>query len=91
MRNIRKTRVDFTNLFNKQRREAPLEIKIAFREVLELFLEDPNNIALRNHKLTGKYSGIHSIDITDDWRALYREEEERVVFVELGTHKQLYG
>lgn len=91
MRNIRKIRVDFTNLFNKRRREAPLKIKIAFREALELFLEDPNHIALRNHILTGKYAGIHSIDVTDDWRAIYREEAERIIFVELGTHEELYG
>jgi mRNA-degrading endonuclease YafQ of YafQ-DinJ toxin-antitoxin module len=28
--------------------------------------------------------------VTDDWRALYREEPERITFVELGTHKELY-
>lgn len=91
MRNIKSIRIDFTNLFNKQRKEAPLEIKVAFREALELFLEDRNHIILRNHSLTGKYAGIRSIDVTDDWRALYREEQERIVFVELGTHDKLYG
>lgn len=91
MRNIKSIRIDFTNLFNKQRKEAPLEIKVAFREALEIFLEDRNHITLRSHTLTGKYTGIRSIDITDDWRALYREEPERIIFVELGTHDQLYG
>lgn len=91
MRNIKNIRIDFTNLFNKQRKEAPLEIKVAFKETLELFLEDHDHITLRNHTLTEKYAGIRSIDVTDDWRALYREEPERIIFVELGTHDELYG
>ena len=90
MRNVNSKRVNFTNLFNKQRKAAPLEIKIAFREALELFLEDPNHKLLRNHALTGKYAGVRSIDVTDDWRALYREELERIIFVDLGTHQDLY-
>lgn len=93
MKNTKTLRTEFTTLFNQQRKNAPLSIKIAFREALELFLEDPQNPTLRNHTLDTlgkKYFGIKSIDITDDWRALYREEGERIIFVELGTHDQLY-
>ena len=90
MKNTHSPAVDFTSHFNAQRKKAPLEIKIAFREVLEIFLEDPHNSLLRNHSLRGRYSGVRSIDVTDDWRALYREEPTRVIFVELGTHSQLY-
>lgn len=90
MRSIKSIRIDFTNLFNKQRKEAPLEIKVAFRETLELFLEDHDHITLRNHLLSGQYAGIRSIDVTGDYRALYREEQGRIIFVALGTHDQLY-
>jgi addiction module RelE/StbE family toxin len=83
--------IEFTPLFNKQRKAAPLEIKEAFRETLELFLENPHHEALRNHPLTGQYAGFRSIDVTDDWRALYRQESGRVIFVDIGTHDQLYG
>jgi mRNA-degrading endonuclease YafQ of YafQ-DinJ toxin-antitoxin module len=41
--------------------------------------------------LTGKYAGFCSIDVTEDWRALYREEKERIMFADLGTHEELYG
>jgi addiction module RelE/StbE family toxin len=47
--------------------------------------------ALRNHPLSGKYEGFRSIDVTEDWRALYRKEPERIIFVDIGTHTQLYG
>jgi addiction module RelE/StbE family toxin len=78
-------------IISKQRKAAPLEIKQAFRDILDLFSENPNHPALRNHTLTGKYAGFRSIDVTDDWRALYREELERIIFAELGTHEELYG
>jgi addiction module RelE/StbE family toxin len=84
-------RIEFAPLFNKQRKTAPLEIKQAFRDALDLFAENPNHEALRNHPLTGKYAGFRSINVTDVWRALYRTEPERIIFVEFGTHPQLYG
>ena len=84
-------RVEFSAIFNKKRKAAPLEIKQVFREVLDLFAENPNHPALRNHTLTGKYAGFRSIDVTDDWRALYRTENERIIFVDFGTHVELYG
>jgi addiction module RelE/StbE family toxin len=62
-----------------------------FRDALDLFAENPNHPALRNHPLTGKYAGFQSIDVTEDWRALYREEKERIMFADLGTHEDLYG
>lgn len=85
--------IDFTQRFLKQLETAPHNIQLAFRESLEIFIDDPNNVNLRNHflKILGKrHFGIWSIDITDDWRALYRQEKDRVIFVELGTHVKLY-
>jgi addiction module RelE/StbE family toxin len=84
-------RVELSPIFNKKLAKAQGEIKLAVRRALELFKEDPYHEALRNHPLTERYAGFRSIDITDDWRALYRTESERIVFIELGTHEQLYG
>ncbi len=84
-------RIEFASLFNKQRKAAPLEIKKTFLETLALFLVDPDHPSLRNHALKDKFAGHRSIDVTDDWRALYRKEGKRIIFVELGTHDQLYG
>lgn len=75
-------------------REAPLEIKISFRAVRELFIDNPNHPQLRNHALRENYSGFRSIDVTDDWRALFkiRKSKTQTVFTFhiLGTHAQLY-
>ena len=87
--------IDFSVLFNKNLRSAPIQIKIAFRETLEIFLDEPFHPQLRNHPLTGRYSGYRSIDVTGDWRAIYIEIKDKdknsvAYFVALGTHPQLY-
>jgi addiction module RelE/StbE family toxin len=84
-------RIDFSPLFNKQRKSAPLAIKQAFRDALDLFSEDPTHSALRNHPLSDEYAGFSSIDVTEDWRALFRQEKDRIIFAYLGTHDELYG
>lgn len=58
--------IKFAERFNKQRKAAPLKIKIAFLETLELFIDNPNHPQLRNHPLKEKYSGYNSIDVTGD-------------------------
>lgn len=86
--------IEFTPFFNKQRKAAPLEIKKAFRETLILFIDDPDHSALRNHALKKKYAGYRSIDVTEDWRAIFKEtrtEKRKIItFHILGTHKKLY-
>jgi addiction module RelE/StbE family toxin len=78
-------------LFDKQRKAAPVEIKQALYDALDLFSENPTHPSLRNHPLTGKYAGFRSINVTDDWRAVYREREDSIKFVALGSHQKLYG
>lgn len=87
--------VEFTTLFNKQRKSAPVEIKKAFLETILLFIEDPDHPSLRNHSLKGKFSGYRSIDITGDYRAIFKEsnlcKQKVFIFQMFGTHSQLYG
>jgi mRNA-degrading endonuclease YafQ of YafQ-DinJ toxin-antitoxin module len=88
-------RIEFAPLFTKQRKAAPVEIKEAFLDTLGLFLADPYNPFVRNHPLRDKFAGFRSIDVTDDIRAVFKEEQsgERTVitFHLLGTHDELYG
>lgn len=95
MKEENKLLIKYTPLFSKQRKAAPFDIKIAFRETLELFLENPTYPHLRNHALREKYTGYRSINVTDDWRALFKVKESStqtvITFHILGTHTQLYG
>jgi addiction module RelE/StbE family toxin len=83
--------IEFSPVFKKLLAQAPADIRLSFREAYGLFTENPNHPALRNHLLTDKYAGFRSIDVTEDWRAIYREKPERIKFVALGTHDKLYG
>lgn len=87
-------RIDFTTRFEKQRKAAPLEINRVFRETLALFLEDSYHPSLRNHPLKEKFAGYRSIDVTKDWRAIFKERKvgntRIIVFHLLGTHAELY-
>lgn len=88
-------RIDFSNKFLKQHKKAPQNVKKAWIKRLTLFNQDSFHPLLKNHTLTGEFSGYRSINITGDWRALYsehvEEEEKVVVFEVIGTHSQLYG
>jgi len=85
-------RIGYSKRFIKDLKKSPVEVRLSFRKRLELFLVDKYNPVLNNHQLTGKYVGYRSINITGDWRAIYREfQEGTVVFFDtLGTYSKLY-
>ncbi|MBU2052307.1 type II toxin-antitoxin system mRNA interferase toxin, RelE/StbE family [Patescibacteria group bacterium] len=85
--------IRFDRQFRKQYNKAPGKIKQIVKIRLKLFRIDQFSPPLNNHVLKGKYSGLRSINITGDWRALYVAEGQfvkQIVFVALGTHSQLY-
>lgn len=75
-------------------KQANVRIRKSFKQKLEIFTKNPFDPQLNNHTLQREYMGCKSIDITNDWRAIYVEkiEEEDVVayFIALGTHDELY-
>lgn len=83
--------VRFNRQFVKQHDKADKKIQETFKRRLEIFLKNPLDSQLNNHALTGNYRGYQSINITGDWRAIYTENQEEIIFVALGTHSQLYG
>jgi addiction module RelE/StbE family toxin len=88
------SRINFSTPFDKQLKKSPLDIKIAFRKRLEMFIEDSANLQLHDHQLSGKLKNYRSININGDWRGIYlilKENDEIIAtFVAIGTHSQLY-
>lgn len=84
--------IEYSRRFVKELRKAPTKIQIAFRDRLEIFLENKFSPILNSHTLGGELRNCSSINITGDWRAVYEELEngEIVFFIMLGTHSQLY-
>ncbi|KKW39679.1 MAG: hypothetical protein UY89_C0016G0007 [Parcubacteria group bacterium GW2011_GWA1_54_9] len=61
---------------------------------MEVFYEDVHDERLNNHELHGKYANHRSINVTGDIRAVYRKIDiatDDVLFVDIGTHGELYS
>jgi addiction module RelE/StbE family toxin len=78
--------------FDKAYSKLPETVKVKFKQRRSIFLTDEFNVILNNHSLSGQYARFRSINITGDFRAIYyRLEQDTVIFVDIGTHNQLYG
>lgn len=88
-------KVRYSPGFFRQYKKANIRIRGSVDEKIKVFLKDPDDPQLDNHQLKDEYLGYRSIDITSDYRAVYRETQigEDVVayFETLGTHEELYG
>lgn len=83
--------VSFSKKFSKQLRQASVLVRNNFESRLTLFEVNIYHPLLHNHALQGKWIGCWSINITGDWRAIYRyQDEDSVMFYFIGTHSQLY-
>lgn len=83
--------LDYSSNFNKKIKKIPLKIAYKFFERLELFKRDKFNSILNNHKLHGEYKGCNSINITGNFRAVFKYiNEDYILFLDIGTHPELY-
>lgn len=77
--------------FDKAYKKLDASIKEAFIERRNLLMIDYEHPALNNHVLHGKWEGHRSINVTGDFRAVFRTEGFIAIFITIGTHPQLYG
>lgn len=86
--------IEFDPEFRKQYKIVGVRIKNYTKKRLRIFKNDPDDPQLNNHTLKREWEGFRSIDITNDYRAIYREksrgDQTTAYFVALGTHGQLY-
>lgn len=77
--------------FEKQLAKLPKKRRDKVVDTIELFLDDPTEPSLRNHALTGEWTGYRSISAGGDLRLHFEVLDSSVVyFVAVGTHSQLY-
>lgn len=68
----------------------PPKIQGCFYERLELFVQDKFNIVLNNHSVDRAYLNCRSINVSGDYRAIFEDHGEMVIFINIGTHSALY-
>jgi addiction module RelE/StbE family toxin len=77
--------------FKKDYRKLSNKLKDKVDERLRIFVADEFDPILNNHKLHYEYKGYHSINITGDWRLVYRKrDEQNYLLIRIGTHSQLF-
>jgi addiction module RelE/StbE family toxin len=76
--------------FLKKFKKLPTKIKNRFGERLELFLAVPTDPSLNNHSVEKAFQDCRSINITGDYRAIFKVEQNTVIFITIGTHAELY-
>ncbi len=77
--------------FNKQFSNQTKKIKSRFNERVNLFFEDMRHSSLNIHKLSGKYEGLWSFNVTGDIRVIFDlNQKDTVILVAIGTHSKLY-
>jgi len=75
----------------KKKIQGNKELKEKFWQKVEIFMKDPFDRALRTHKLSGKLQDLWSFSIGYDLRVIfYFAEKNKVVFVDIGTHDEVY-
>ncbi|MEK7103952.1 MAG: type II toxin-antitoxin system mRNA interferase toxin, RelE/StbE family [Patescibacteria group bacterium] len=85
-------KIYFHKNFDKQFSKLRSSEKKKAQERLQLFLENSFNPVLENHPLKGKYADYRSIDITGDFRAIFKYlNENECIFVDVDTHSNLYS
>lgn len=74
----------------KQRISPHEKLKNQFKVPLALFMAGKLGPPLRDHALTGKLDGKRAFSIAGDIRVIYVKLEDAVVFLDIGSHNQVY-
>ena len=84
--------IRYSTQFKKQYKKLTKRTRLRFQERFVIFLEDQNSPQLHVHKLSGKYDGLWSINVTGNIRAIFDAHyKDIVIFVAIGSHSKLYS
>lgn len=86
--------VSFSSLFRRafrKRIKGNVDLEARFWQKLEQFTGDPFDPSLKTHKLSGKLKELWSFSVDYDARVLfYFTEDGNAVFVDIGSHDEVY-
>ncbi len=67
------------------------KLKERFEERLKIFVRNPDSPVLKDHALIGKMRTFRSFSVAGDLRVIYfLEREDLAIFIDVGTHNQVY-
>jgi mRNA-degrading endonuclease YafQ of YafQ-DinJ toxin-antitoxin module len=83
-----------TKLFEKnyKKRIRPnKQLDKQFESRLVLFLKGKHGYPLDDHALKGKLQGKRAFSVANDIRVVYEETTEAYIFLDIGSHNQVYN
>ncbi len=86
-------RLEYTKNFHKsysKRIGRNKNLDKRFYERLQLFIQNPQNLILKDHKLTGAKKQFRAFSVTGDIRVIYYIEKETIYLIDIGSHNQVY-
>lgn len=87
-------KIHYHKSFVKSYKKKDMKIRNKFKERLIIFMKNPHIRELNLHSLKWKYLWTKSINITGDYRAIFKEYPngtyEFVEFIAIWTHSELY-
>ena len=81
----------FQKSFKKRIKSKPSEP--IFWDTLQTFINDPFDVHLRTHKLSGKLKGLWSFSVEYDLLVIFyftKDKPVKAVFVDFGSHDEVY-
>lgn len=84
-------RVRFHKKFIKRLAKLPVKVEDAFYARLEIFRTNKFDSILNNHSVDKVFPNRRSINITGDYRAIFEDNDDNVIFITIGTHSELYS
>ncbi|OGK60216.1 hypothetical protein A3I56_00105 [Candidatus Roizmanbacteria bacterium RIFCSPLOWO2_02_FULL_43_10] len=66
------------------------KIQKQYAKRLRIFLRDSNKPLLRDHSLRGDKITLRAFSITGGIRVVYKQIGDRIIFLDVGTHNQVY-
>jgi len=70
-------------------KKSPL-LREEMREAVKVFQHNPLDPSIKIHSLKGKMSGKKAFNISADLRIVYVESKEYYIFLDIGTHGEVY-
>lgn len=74
----------------RKRIQPHKKLKKKYLERYDMFCHDRGNPILGDHGLQGSMNGARAFKVTGDYRVVYQEFENHYLFLDIGTHNQVY-
>ena len=81
-------KIGYHRKFQKSFKKLPPNLKQKTIETIEIFLQNPNDRRIKNHKLKGKLKKFRAICVAFDLRIVFEEGTNYVdvLFLDIGSH-----